>query len=210
MLPPGYLPRSVWAGNNMTSFGQLIYPKERCWGQRFFPRSENKFAEVGRGSGRAAHDSPPGIWSSHKRLTHRWRPVGAKNSFGHVFYLLGIELSISIVLTLRDARKFSNEHDNILKIKLTLILFICKILLQIRVFLMSVYATLKRSQLAVQKVHCTRMKVFVFVSEVSKFIGNRDISLIWTKGKKQMIFKIFVYGLYMKIMTTENNGKPPR
>lgn len=137
-------------------------------------------------------------------------PVGAKNSFGHVFYLLGIELSISIVLTLRDARKFSNEHDNILKIKLILILFICKILLQIRVFLMSVYATLKRSQLAVQKVHCTRMKAFVFVSEVSKFIGNRDISLIWTKGKKQMIFKIFIYGLYMKIMTTENNGKPPR
>lgn len=78
IFPPGHLPRSTWAGNNMTSFGQLIYPKGRHWGQRFFPRSENKFSEAGRWSGCVVHDSPPGIRSSHKCFTHRQHPHESK------------------------------------------------------------------------------------------------------------------------------------
>lgn len=56
------------------------------------------------------------------------------------------------------------------------------------------------------------MNIFVFVSEISKFTGDLDISIsfIWVKGKKWMSLKIFMYGLYMKIMTIENKRKPPR
>lgn len=53
------------------------------------------------------------------------------------------------------------------------------------------------------------MNIFVFMSEISKFIGDRDtdISFTWIKGKKRMILKIVIYGPCMKIMTNENNGK---
>lgn len=195
----------------MTSFGQLIYPKERCWGQRFFPRSENKFAEVGRGSGRAAHDSPPGIWSSHKRLTYRWRPRESKEQLWSCFLSFGnrtLNFHCPYPQRCTEVLKWAWQYS---ENKVNFDSFHLQNTSADKGFFNERICHSEEKSVSSTKGSLHQNEGFCFcVSEVSKFIGNRDISLIWTKGKKQMIFKIFIYGLYMKIMTTENNGKPPR
>lgn len=109
------------AGNKMTPLGHLVYPKGQHW-NRDFPQSENRLTEPGKVVWVycAGHSTKYQVFTkmlpSPQMPPRKQRATLVKKCC--ILNVLGIELSLSVFPPLRDSRKFSQEHCNILKIKL--------------------------------------------------------------------------------------------
>ena len=111
----------------MVPLGQLVYPKGQHW-NRDFPQSENRLSEPGKVVWvyYAGHSTKYQVFTqmlpSLQMPPREQRAALVKKC--RILNVLGLELSISVFPTLRDSPKFSQEHCNILKIKLIWILLI--------------------------------------------------------------------------------------